>query len=278
MSLNWRSSLRNHSFLRLQGSPATSWTAQSFRLGHCREGRRLDVGFLRRRSPVSRSACEGDGEEDTPKALEEPPGSMGLPVLGETLEWMLDPDFERQRFRKYGRIFTTSLLGRKTVVTMGAEASGQILKEDFDKFTWGGGWPDTFEEVLRRSLFLQDGEEAMATRMLISPALHGVALKSFVGTMEALARSHAAMWGTKLHVSLYDEVKVLVFEVVAVLLLGADGDEKEIARLSQLFTELSNGLITLPVKIPGTPYHKALAARDALLMHIENEVLKVRHS
>jgi cytochrome P450 len=43
--------------------------------------------------------------------------------------------------------------------------------------------------------------------------------------------------------------------------------------LSRLFTELTNGLFTLPLKWSYTTYGRALTARDRLLAHIEKVVL-----
>lgn len=48
-----------------------------------------------------------------------PPGSFGLPVLGETLSFLFDRDFAKKRYRQYGSIFKTHLFGRPTVVMAG---------------------------------------------------------------------------------------------------------------------------------------------------------------
>lgn len=42
-----------------------------------------------------------------------PPGSFGLPIIGETIGFLGDPDFVKKRQRKYGSLFKTSIFGRK---------------------------------------------------------------------------------------------------------------------------------------------------------------------
>ncbi|XVF22623.1 hypothetical protein REPUB_Repub12eG0187200 [Reevesia pubescens] len=51
-----------------------------------------------------------------------PPGSMGLPIIGETIEFFsphsLDdiPPFIKKRMQRYGAVFRTSLVGQKSFV------------------------------------------------------------------------------------------------------------------------------------------------------------------
>lgn len=42
-----------------------------------------------------------------------PPGSFGWPIVGETISFLLDPQFADKRQAKYGNIFKTQLIGRR---------------------------------------------------------------------------------------------------------------------------------------------------------------------
>jgi hypothetical protein len=55
-------------------------------------------------------------------SLQLPPGSLGLPVLGETLSFLFDPQFIEKRYGQYGPIFKSRILGRPTVFMVGPEA------------------------------------------------------------------------------------------------------------------------------------------------------------
>lgn len=104
-----------------------------------------------------------------------PPGSFGLPLVGETLSFLLDRNFADKRRARYGDIFKTRLLGRPTVVLMGTEANQFVLSTHMDSFSWRDGWPGTFKELLGESLFLQEGDEHRRNRKLLMPlpVVHG---------------------------------------------------------------------------------------------------------
>lgn len=83
------------------------------------------------------------------KKLPLPPGSSGLPLLGETLAFVFDKNFVDKRIKKYGNIFRTNILGQPTVVMSGPEANQFILSSHFDYFSWREGWPPNFRETSR---------------------------------------------------------------------------------------------------------------------------------
>ena len=56
-----------------------------------------------------------------------PPGSLGLPLIGETLSFLTDPNFIDKRQKLYGSIFKTQILGRPTVTAIGPDANRFIL-------------------------------------------------------------------------------------------------------------------------------------------------------
>lgn len=205
-----------------------------------------------------------------------PPGQMGLPVLGETLNFVFDPKFVEKRYQQYGSIFKTHLTGRPTVVMVGPEAAEFVLSSHMDCFSWREGWPNTFKILLGESLFLQEGEEHRRNRRLIMPALHGPALAQYVSTMEAITRDYLQKWQQKQEFTWFDEFKHLTFDIASCLLLGTKPGP-EAVRLSQLFTTLTNGLFAInPLPLPITQFGKAIKARDQILEHIAQVVQERR--
>jgi cytochrome P450 len=202
-----------------------------------------------------------------------PPGSYGLPVIGETLSFLFDPDFATKRQKKYGSIFKTKILGRPTVIMVGSEANRFILSSDMHRFSWRDGWPDTFKELLGESLFLQEGEQHRRNRKLLMPAFHGPALANYMATMERITKSYLEKWESLGTFTWFSELKQMTFEIASTLLIGSEPGSLT-ARLSQWFTELTTGLFSLPLRLGWTPYGRALRARDQLLDHIEQAVLK----
>ncbi|WP_310486750.1 cytochrome P450 [Chamaesiphon sp. VAR_69_metabat_338] len=201
-----------------------------------------------------------------------PPGKSGLPWIGETISFLLDPDFATKRRQQYGAIFRTHIIGRPTVVMSGAAANKFILATGFDKFSWRDGWPDNFKELLGESLFLQEGAEHQRNRKLLMPAFHGKALVNYVETIDKITDCYLAKWSQTGDLTWFPELKNLTFEIASVLLIGSEPGAQT-TELSRLFTELTNGLFTLPLNWSYTTYGRAIAARDKLLAQIETVVL-----
>ena len=211
-------------------------------------------------------------EQPATSALPLPPGTSGLPWIGETISFLTDPDFANKRRQQYGAIFRTHIIGRPTVVMSGAAANKFILATNFDKFSWRDGWPDNFKELLGASLFLQEGAEHQRNRKLLMPAFHGKALTNYVTTMTEITDRYLTRWEQIGDLTWFPELKNLTFEIASVLLIGS-APGAETTELSRLFTELTNGLFTIPLNWSYTTYGRAIAARDKLLSHIEQVVL-----
>ncbi len=201
-----------------------------------------------------------------------PPGQMGLPLLGETLQFVFDPKFVEKRYHQYGSIFKTKIIGRPTVYMVGPEAVEFVLSSHIDHFSWREGWPDNFKLLLGESLFVQDGEEHRRNRRLMMPALHGAALTNYVGTMESITQTYLHKWQQQREFIWFDEFKQLTFDIASQLLLGTNSGS-DVARLSQLFTTLTNGMFALnPLRLPVTSLGKAIAARNQILQHLAQVV------
>jgi len=209
------------------------------------------------------------------KEMNLPPGQFGLPILGQTLQFLFDRKFAEKQYAKYGAISKTNLLGRPTIFMIGSEAAEFVLSSHMECFSWKEGWPDNFKMLLGESLFLQDGEEHRRNRRLMMPAFHGQALAGYFSTMESITQRYLDKWIEKGEFTWFNEFKQFTFEIASQLLIGANaGDDVE--RLSKLFTTLTSGLFAIvPFDLPFTTLGKALKARDHLLQHI-TQVVKQR--
>jgi len=205
-----------------------------------------------------------------------PPGSDGLPLVGETLPFLVDSEFALKRYRRFGPVFRSSIVGRPTVFFSGPEAVQFVLQTGMENFSWRSGWPDTFRVLLGESLFLQDGEEHRRNRRLLMPAFHGPALANYFAAMVATTERYLNVWEGLGEFVWFAQMKQLTFEIASELLLGARPGA-ETARLSRLFDELTGGLFALPLAIPGGRFARALAARDALQTHLRRVIAERRN-
>nr|GMD55848.1 cytochrome P450 87A3-like [Ipomoea batatas] len=80
-----------------------------------------------------------------------PPGSMGLPFIGETLQLIIPnhslalPPFINTRIKRYGSMFKTNVAGRPVIVSADTDFNSLILKQDGKMVeTWA---MDTFAQV-----------------------------------------------------------------------------------------------------------------------------------
>jgi cytochrome P450 len=150
-----------------------------------------------------------------------PPGSNGLPIVGETLLFLANPKkFVQTRYQQYGSIFRTHLAGKPTVVMVGPEAVEFVLSSHMNHFSWREGWPENFRVLLGESLFLMDGEEHRIKRRLIMPAMHGIALANYIGVMEEITSSYLKKWEQKKEFTWFEEFKQLTFDIASQLLRG----------------------------------------------------------
>jgi retinoid hydroxylase len=201
-----------------------------------------------------------------------PPGSLGLPVFGETLQFIFDKKFRAKRIAKYGQIYKSNVLGSPTILMSGPEAAKFVLSTGFDKFSWGEGWPQNFKDMLGRSLFVQDGDEHKRNRKLLAPAFHGKALAGYVQSIEEIVARYLRQWEEKGEFAWFAEHKQLTFEIASVIFLGTNPGA-DTARLSRLFADLTGGLLGV-VRLPGTrtAYGRGLRARAELLEYIQGAV------
>lgn len=214
--------------------------------------------------PVSGSVTQGE--------LPLPPGSMGFPIVGETLHFLLDSEYANKRRAQYGDISKSNILGRPTVFMMGPEANEFILSTGMDHFSWREGWPAAFQELLGESLFLQEGAEHQRNRKLLMPAFHGKALEGYLEMMVSLTQAHCTQWEAQHAFGWLQEMKKLTFAIASQLLIGSSSGAMT-DRLAGWFADLTNGLFSIPaLRWSWTPYGKALQARDALLSHLEQVI------
>ncbi|MBD1825598.1 cytochrome P450 [Cyanobacteria bacterium FACHB-DQ100] len=199
-----------------------------------------------------------------------PPGNFGLPVIGETLSFLFDPQFVEKRYRKYGVVFKSHILGKPAVFMMGAEAVEFLLSTGFENFSWRDGYPETFHKLLGRSLFAQEGEEHRRNRRLIMPAFHGAALARYFETMDKLICKYLVKWEQKQEFKWFEEFKQLTFEIASQIFLGIDSSD-EAKRFSDLFATLTDGFFSFP-SLPGSRFHKSVKARDQILVHLDQVI------
>src|SRR5258708_3040993 len=114
-----------------------------------------------------------------------PPGSSGLPLIGETLAFAKNPfRFIDERLTKHGRIFRSRLLGRNAVVIAGPDAAGRFI--DSGKVARNDSMPPHVQELFAgRSLPLLDGDAHRTRKSMVNQAFTRAALTAYLPQMQA---------------------------------------------------------------------------------------------
>jgi len=204
-----------------------------------------------------------------------PPGSDGIPLLGETLSFAKNPfRFIEERLATHGRIFRTNVLGRKTAVIAGPEAAGRFI--DADVVMREGSMPPHVQELFGgRSLPLLDGEVNKVRKQLVNQAFGRAAIAAYLPIIQQTVERYFGEWAGAGEIRWLDELKRLSIEVICTSVMGMPPGEK-MDRLREDYGIVTNGFAALPVNVPGTRYRKALQARDRILRVLRDLVRERR--
>lgn len=200
-----------------------------------------------------------------------PPGSTGLPWLGEALAFLADPfTFQLERTRRHGPVWKTRILGDTVVFFSGPEAFSFFL--DPEHFTREAGSPPHLRALLHPDAvpFL-DGERHRARKRLLLAAFTREALSSYLPALDALYARYLAAWAAADEVPLARELSRLAFDLANVLFAAADPGSHDQARARD-FDRMVAGMFAPPLELPWTTYGRALAARDRLRAYLHEAV------
>ncbi|CAL5383718.1 unnamed protein product [Camellia sinensis] len=193
-----------------------------------------------------------------------PPGSMGWPYIGETLQlYSQDPNvFFATKQRRYGEIFKTHILGCRCVMLASPEAARFVLVKQAHLFK--PTYPKSKENLLGPSaLFFHQGKYHIRLRKLVQGSLSPEAIRNLVGDIEAVAVSALDSWTGGQVIDTFQAMKKFSFEVGILAIFGhLEAHYRE--ELKKNYSIVEKGYNSFPTKIPGTPYKKALSARKRL--------------
>jgi cytochrome P450 len=200
-----------------------------------------------------------------------PPGNMGLPLIGETLNFLLDPNFQQKKVGKYGKIFKTNIFGSPTVTMIGAEANEFLFKNE-NKYVVAT-WPKSTRILLgEKSLTVQEGSFHTSRRKLLAQAFQPRALAGYIPTMERITKRYLEKWEKMGNLTWYPELRNYTFDVACSLLISKENASE--TTLAEDFETWCQGLFTIPISLPWTNFGKALKCRDKLLKELEKIIIK----
>ncbi|PSS16395.1 Taxadiene 5-alpha hydroxylase [Actinidia chinensis var. chinensis] len=196
-----------------------------------------------------------------------PPGDMGLPWIGETMEFYkaqrknrLFEEFVQTRRAKYGKIFKTRLMGSPTIVVNGADANRFFLSNEFKLVI--SSWPSSSVQLMGKdSIMEKQGEAHRCLRRVIASSLSCAVLEAMVPKICHSVESHLnKYWHNKDQISLYRVTKILTFTIVFECLLGINVEQEMLG----MFERVLEGVFAAPFAFPGSKFSRAKRARKEI--------------
>ncbi|KAL4640983.1 cytochrome P450 26A1-like [Arapaima gigas] len=206
-----------------------------------------------------------------------PPGTMGLPFLGETLQMVLQrKKFLRMKRQKYGYIYKTHLFGSPTVRVMGAENVRRILLAEHRLVAVK--WPVSVRTILGSdALSNVHGPQHRNKRKTIMKAFSHEALEYYIPVVQEEVRRALRRWmrGGSC-VLVYAETRRLMFRIAMRVLLGFEPEQirRDEHELVDAFEEMIKNLFSLPIDVPFSGLYRGLRARNFIHAKIEENIKK----
>nr|CAB3483240.1 unnamed protein product [Digitaria exilis] len=224
------------------------------------------VFVLMLKASMRRRAAAGRRSERAPvQGLKLPPGSLGLPYLGETLQlYSQNPKiFFADRLKRYGEVFKTHVLGCPCVVVASPEAARMVLVSRAHLFK--PTYPPSKERMIGpQALFFHTGEYHLRMRRAVQGWLGPGALRAMVPHVEAAVASTLRRWEGR-EATTFDTMKRLTFDVGVVSIFGRLMPEHVKEELRTNYFIVEKGYNSFPIPgLPWTCYSQAIKARQRL--------------
>ena len=194
------------------------------------------------------------------------PSTGAVTGLKETLDFFRDGGFARKRFEAYGDVFETKLLAQAIVFIRGERAISDLLNQGEALEGW---WPESVRQLLgSRSLANRNGPGHKARRRVVGQLFSSAALARYTPSIQQLIDELVEeLVAAPAPLPLAVRMRRFAFAVIATTVLGLDGPSRD--ALFADFEIWTKALFSIPLAIPGTPFAKAMAARQRLLSRIK---------
>lgn len=210
-----------------------------------------------------------------------PSGSLGWPVVGETLQFLASKPtltsqpFVEKRASRYGDIFKTHLFGQPFIVSTNTETNLFILQNEGRLFR--SSYPiKAYRDILGKETFvethgnLHKSLHAAAAQFLSSDEIKGSAF-DFIQT---LIMKRLPTWQDQI-VHVQPEATYMVLCVLLDRLISQDPESLDVQQLQNWCNDVK-AILAFPYNVPGSGYSKHTQGRASLLKYLEDRIAERR--
>nr|GMD37485.1 cytochrome P450 87A3-like [Ipomoea batatas] len=191
-----------------------------------------------------------------------PPGSMGFPIIGESIQFFTShslqgiPPFIQQRMARYGSLFRTSIVGQKVIVSTDPEINHFIFQQEGKLVNcW---YTESAAQITGPEGFMvHHGESHKYLRNLALNLVGPENLKETLLTeMDQTARQHLDQWTALSKLDIKQATEIMLFKLAASKVLSYD--EKKAMELRNYYKAFMEGFISFPLYVPGTSFYASM--------------------
>ena len=183
--------------------------------------------------------------KDNKKLPKEIPGSYGLPFIGKTFPFIINPyDVLHEQYTRYGPVSRISLTFQKFVLALGPEFIQQLTLDWDQSFSARMGYNAPLGDFFAGGLLVRDFAEHKIHRRIMQTAFKTDAMRTYVDLMHPIIDEQVAVWGSQRDFHFYPHIKTLLLDIGARVFLGMDLGGSETRSLNQSFLQMNDACDT----------------------------------
>ncbi|KAL5720612.1 hypothetical protein ACHQM5_013265 [Ranunculus cassubicifolius] len=199
-----------------------------------------------------------------------PPGTLGLPLIGETLEFLAANnsdkgiyDFVQTRRLRYGDCFKTRIFGKTHVFVSGAQSAKVILSNENGNF--GKRYLRSMRELVGgESLLCASAEQHGLLRSQLSHLVTAESMSLFIKQFDQMVVKTLATWEHRGVVIVLQDALKMTFNGMCKMLMSLE-DPKELEILQSDVARLCDSMVAFPLNMPSTVFYRGLKARERII-------------
>ncbi|KAG2440474.1 hypothetical protein HYH02_010354 [Chlamydomonas schloesseri] len=200
------------------------------------------------------------------------------PFLGDAVELGITSDLSRlmfSRYKKYGKVFRLSMLGHTAFVVSDEVALRSVLSDD--------GAIATIPFRAFNDLMGEYGTQSIKEihgpwRKLILAAVSGRGLNELLPGVAGVMARHVADWAKAGRVELFQAAHAMGLDLSTDVIANVHLKALDRGWFKQQMRTFTAGIWGLPVRLPGSDYNAALAAKERLITALMPEMQEAHAS